>query len=60
MHRLHFLAAGVALLAGGSAANAPCSVGPCVGRPDLTGDGVVYGADLGLLLGSWGAGSESP
>ena len=30
----------------------------CVG--DLTGDGTVDGADLGLLLGSWGACTTSP
>ena len=28
---------------------------PASGDPDLNGDGVVDGADLGLLLGAWGA-----
>lgn len=31
---------------------------PC--RPDLNGDGVVDGADLGLLLGAWGPCGGSP
>jgi hypothetical protein len=31
---------------------------PC--RPDLNGDGVVDGADLGIMLGAWGPCAGSP
>jgi hypothetical protein len=36
----------------------PCSAGGCNGCPDFNADGMVDGADLGLLLGAWGPGGE--
>jgi hypothetical protein len=32
----------------------PCVAGSCV-TADLDGSGIVDGADLGVLLGSWGS-----